>query len=75
MGVESDGKEYEQVQYFSEGERRYAQMYPCTFVVARDKLKAKNYDVANNEFNGGHDYYCWSASLPDGLTALRWRRS
>lgn len=36
----------------------------------RDVLEAKGYDVAYNEYNGGHDYTCWRGSLADGLTWL-----
>ncbi len=36
----------------------------------RDALAGKGYDVVYNEFNGGHDYNCWAASICDGLTAF-----
>jgi enterochelin esterase-like enzyme len=33
-------------------------------------LKAKGYDVIYTEFNGAHDYFCWSTTFADGLMAL-----
>ena len=36
----------------------------------RDVLRAREYDVAYREFNGGHDYACWRGGLADGLANL-----
>ena len=36
----------------------------------RDILRLQGYEVAYNEFNGGHDYLCWRGSLADGLIRL-----
>jgi enterochelin esterase-like enzyme len=36
----------------------------------RDVLMAKGYDVIYTEFNGAHDYFCWSTTFADGLMAL-----
>ena len=36
----------------------------------RTLLKAKNYDVIYKEVQGGHDYFSWRISLPDGLISL-----
>ena len=36
----------------------------------RTLLKAKNYEVIYKEVQGGHDYFSWRISLPDGLISL-----
>ncbi|KWT57650.1 esterase [Streptomyces albus subsp. albus] len=36
----------------------------------RNVLRARGYDVAYEEFNGGHDYACWRGGLAMGLGAL-----
>ena len=36
----------------------------------RDDLRAKGYDVAYQEFSGGHDFFWWRETLADGLIAL-----
>ncbi len=45
---------------------------PCTRTLRqfRDVLATKKYDFVYNEFNGGHDYNCWAATLSMGLTAF-----
>lgn len=35
-----------------------------------ERLHARGYSVTHTEFNGGHDYACWSGALADGLVAL-----
>lgn len=34
------------------------------------RLRERGYAVTHREFNGGHDYACWSGALADGLAAL-----
>jgi enterochelin esterase family protein len=34
----------------------------------RDVLESKGYSVEFQEVNGGHDFFPWKASLPDGLS-------
>ncbi|WP_078874818.1 enterochelin esterase [Streptomyces sp. NRRL F-5053] len=34
------------------------------------RLRERGYAVTHTEFNGGHDYVCWSGALADGLAAL-----
>jgi enterochelin esterase family protein len=42
----------------------------------RNALRDRGYDVAYSEFDGGHEYVNWAASLADGLIALaRYRTS
>ncbi|MFG3281361.1 enterochelin esterase [Streptomyces sp. NPDC048111] len=36
----------------------------------RNVLRARGYEVAYEEFNGGHDYACWRGGLASGLAAL-----
>ncbi|WKK24812.1 enterochelin esterase [Streptomyces olivoreticuli] len=36
----------------------------------RDVLQARGYEVAYEEFNGGHDYACWRGGLAAGLAGL-----
>jgi enterochelin esterase family protein len=36
----------------------------------RDILRTKGYEVHYAEYNGGHEYLCWSGTLADGLLAL-----
>ncbi len=36
----------------------------------RAALRARGYDVGGTDFNGGHDYVCWSVALADGLVEL-----
>ncbi|MFH8984063.1 enterochelin esterase [Streptomyces varsoviensis] len=36
----------------------------------RSALRARGYDVSGTDFNGGHDYVCWSVALADGLVRL-----
>ena len=36
----------------------------------RDVLRSKGYSVSYAEFEGGHDYSCWSVTLADGLIHL-----
>ena len=36
----------------------------------RDALRSRGYEVAYAEFDGGHEYVNWAASLADGLIAL-----
>ncbi|MBB5937252.1 alpha/beta hydrolase-fold protein [Streptomyces zagrosensis] len=36
----------------------------------RAALRDRNYPVSYTEFNGGHDYSCWSGGLADGLLTL-----
>ena len=33
-------------------------------------MRAKGYDVAYAEYNGGHDYFSWRWALPQSLVAL-----
>ncbi|SCK39866.1 enterochelin esterase [Streptomyces sp. WMMB 714] len=40
-----------------------------------ERLRARGYSVTHTEFNGGHDYACWSGALADGLVALLGPRS
>lgn len=36
----------------------------------RDDLRGKGYDVAYQEYPGGHDFFWWGETIADGLTAL-----
>ena len=36
----------------------------------RDDLRAKGYEVAYQEYAGGHDFFWWGETLADGLVAL-----
>jgi enterochelin esterase-like enzyme len=36
----------------------------------RHLLDSMNYETLYREYNGGHDYPCWAASLSDGLAAF-----
>jgi enterochelin esterase-like enzyme len=36
----------------------------------RDSLRAAGYDVAYQEYSGGHDFFWWRETLADGLIAL-----
>ncbi|MFE7119327.1 enterochelin esterase [Streptomyces sp. NPDC057654] len=36
----------------------------------RAALRARGYDVSGSDFNGGHDYVCWSVGLAEGLVSL-----
>jgi enterochelin esterase-like enzyme len=36
----------------------------------RDVLQARGYEVAYQEFDGGHDFPAWRATFPTGLTTL-----
>jgi hypothetical protein len=36
----------------------------------RDDLRATGYDVAYQEYPGGHDFFSWGETIADGLVAL-----
>ena len=38
--------------------------------VLRDDLRGKGYDVAYQEYPGGHDFFWWGETIADGLVAL-----
>jgi enterochelin esterase family protein len=38
--------------------------------VLREGLQAAGYEVAYQEYSGGHDFFWWRETLADGLIAL-----
>jgi enterochelin esterase family protein len=72
---EFDTKERQEIRlYLDMGSQEYchtAQQYSTEimsqFLIVLDQ---KDYEYIYHEYNGGHDYLCWAASLSDGLKAI-----